>query len=303
MEMVGADRVVNAVALNSVVVHTSRIVGPALAGVVIALVGVAPCFARQRAVVRRDARRAAADGPARAAHAADPAPRATRGQLRLALALRRARRRRCGSRSAMMALVGTLSFNFQVLLPLLARFTWHGTPTTYAVLTAAMGVGSVAGALAAGRARPRRRRACWSARPRALRRRRAAGRRGADAAARSSLALVAARRRVSVTFAAGVNSSLQLAVEPAMRGRVMALYSVVFLGSTPIGAPLVGWLAEVAGPARRPRARRDRRAGDAASAPGSPSHAPTWPVSAPPSPCAAEGRRHASRPARAAASA
>ena len=51
-----------------------------------------------------------------------------------------------------------------------------------------------------------------------------------------------------MTFAAGVNSTLQLAVAPAMRGRVMALYSVVFLGSTPIGAPLVGWLAEVAGP-------------------------------------------------------
>jgi hypothetical protein len=53
---------------------------------------------------------------------------------------------------------------------------------------------------------------------------------------------------VSVTFAAGVNSLLQLEVEPSMRGRVMALYSVVFLGSTPIGAPIVGWLAEVAGP-------------------------------------------------------
>jgi MFS family permease len=52
----------------------------------------------------------------------------------------------------------------------------------------------------------------------------------------------------SVTFAAGVNSSLQLAVEPAMRGRVMALYSVVFLGSTPIGAPIAGWLSEAAGP-------------------------------------------------------
>ena len=51
-----------------------------------------------------------------------------------------------------------------------------------------------------------------------------------------------------MTFAAGVNSALQIAVEPVMRGRVMALYSIVFLGSTPIGAPLVGWLAEVAGP-------------------------------------------------------
>ena len=51
-----------------------------------------------------------------------------------------------------------------------------------------------------------------------------------------------------MTFAAGVNSSMQLAASPDMRGRVMSLYSVVFLGSTPIGAPLVGWLAEVASP-------------------------------------------------------
>ncbi|HEX5899196.1 MAG TPA: MFS transporter [Solirubrobacteraceae bacterium] len=53
---------------------------------------------------------------------------------------------------------------------------------------------------------------------------------------------------MTVTFSAGINSTMQLAVTPAMRGRVMALYSMVFLGSTPIGAPLVGWLAEVAGP-------------------------------------------------------
>ena len=52
----------------------------------------------------------------------------------------------------------------------------------------------------------------------------------------------------SVTFAAGVNSTLQLEVAPDMRGRVMALYSVVFLGSTPIGGPLAGWVAEVADP-------------------------------------------------------
>ena len=73
----------------------------------------------------------------------------------------------------------------------------------------------------------------------------------------------------SVTFAAGVNSTLQLAAEPAMRGRVMALYSVVFLGSTPIGGPIAGWLSEAAGPraglvlagvaALRGRARRRDR--------------------------------------------
>jgi MFS family permease len=64
------------------------------------------------------------------------------------------------------------------------------------------------------------------------------------------LALIAmpALGAATVTFAAGINSKLQLSVEPAMRGRVMALYSVVFLGSTPIGGPLVGWIAEVASP-------------------------------------------------------
>ena len=108
-----------------------------------------------------------------------------------------------------------------------------------------MGVGSVAGALAAG-ARGR-------VGPRLLVGAAAAfGVAELLAAAAPTLPLQIAALvplgAVSVTFAAGVNSSLQLAVEPAMRGRVMALYSVVFLGSTPIGAPLVGWLAEVAGP-------------------------------------------------------
>jgi MFS family permease len=145
----------------------------------------------------------------------------------------------------MMVLAGILSFNFQVLLPLLAAETWHGTAATYATLTASMGVGSVLGALVAG----------------------ARGRVTPDllvgAAALFGVAelLVAVAPSLelqalalvplgaaSVTFAAGVNSSLQLAAEPSLRGRVMSLYSVVFLGSTPIGAPLVGWLAEVAGP-------------------------------------------------------
>jgi MFS family permease len=145
----------------------------------------------------------------------------------------------------MMVVVGTVSFNFQVLLPLLASQTWHGTAATYATLTAAMGVGSVLGALAAG--------ARGEATPGILVL--ASALFGAAellvALAPSfelqALALVPLGA-ASVTFAAGVNSSLQLAAAPAMRGRVMALYSIVFLGSTPIGAPLVGWLAEVAGP-------------------------------------------------------
>ena len=145
----------------------------------------------------------------------------------------------------MMAVVGTLSFNFQVILPLLAKFTWHGTAAAYAALTAAMGVGSVCGALTAG-ARGR-------VSPRLLTV--AAGGFGtamllaamAPTFALQALLLVPVGA-LSVTFAAGINSALQLTVTPEMRGRVMALYSVVFIGSTPIGGPVTGWLAGAAGP-------------------------------------------------------
>jgi MFS family permease len=241
-EMVGFDLVVNAVSLNSVIVHTARIVGPALAGVTIALTGVGTCFAVNAlsfaamfvALRRMD--------PA-ALHRGAPAPRA-RGQVRDAVreVLGRPELR---IPLAMMVVVATLSFNFQVLLPLFASFTWHGTAATYALLTSAMAVGSVLGALASG----------------------ARGRTGPELLAGSAalfgvaqllaalaptlawqVAALVPLGTASVTFAAGVNSSLQLAAGPALRGRVMALYSVVFLGSTPIGAPLVGWLAGAAGP-------------------------------------------------------
>jgi len=241
-EMVGTDRVVNAVSLNSVIVHTARIAGPALAALVIATAGVGPCFAINAAsfvamlvaLRRMDPR------------ALEPAPVATRepGQLRAAvryvLATPELR-----TPLAMMAVIGTLSFNFQVLLPLLARFTWDGTASAYAALTCAMGVGSVCGALVAG-ARGKVGVGLLSGAAVAF------GTATLAAAAAPSLGLqllvLAPLGAASVTFAAGVNSTMQLAADPAMRGRVMALYSVVFLGSTPIGAPLVGWLAEAAGP-------------------------------------------------------
>jgi MFS family permease len=241
-EIVGADRVVNAVALNSVIVHSSRIAGPAAAGALIALLGVSACFAVNAAtfIVMFVALRLM--DPAQL-HRSERAARA-RGQLRSALAYVR------GTPElrvplGMMVLVGTLSFNFQVLLPLLASDTWHGTASTYALLTAVMGVGSVLGALAAGaRGRVSHELLVGSA----------ALFGGAELLAAiapsltwQALALIPLGM-ASVTFAAGVNSSLQLASEPTMRGRVMALYAIVFLGSTAIGAPLVGWLAQVAGP-------------------------------------------------------
>jgi MFS family permease len=241
-ELVGADRVVNAVSLNSVVVHTARIAGPAAAGAIIAAFGVGPCFLIN--TISFAAMLVALRGMNPAA--LEPAHHAGRepGQLRSALAYVRATPELLIP-LAMMTVIGTFSYNFQVLLPLLARFTWHGNAATYAALTVAMGVGSVSGALVSG-ARSR-------VTPRLL-----VGAAIAFGVIELAVAaapvlplqvlLLVALGTVSVTFAASVNSSLQLAVEPALRGRVMALYSVVFLGSTPIGAPLVGWLAEIQGP-------------------------------------------------------
>jgi MFS family permease len=242
VEMVGADRVVNAVSLNSVVVHTSRIIGPAAAGGVIAVLGVAPCF-----LVNAFSFLAMFVALRRMDPSALSAPRPVArvgGELRSALRYV-ARTPELKIPLVMMAVVGTVSFNFQVLLPLLASFTWHGTAATYALLTAAMGIGSVMGALASSaRGRVTSRLLVGSAF--------AFGAAELLVASAPSLPLqilaLVPLGAASVTFAAGINSSLQIAVEPAMRGRVMALYSVVFLGSTPIGAPLVGWLAESAGP-------------------------------------------------------
>lgn len=242
IEMVGPDRVVNAVSLNSVIVHCARMVGPAIAGVLIATVGVEPCFlinavsflAMLVALRRMDAATLATP---------EPAPRRPRA-LREGLAYV-ARTPALAVPLAMMALVGTLGFNFQVLLPLLAKFTFEGGPATYAALVSAMAVGSLAGALTTG-ARGRVSTGLLV---------------GASAAFGLATVLVALAPTLamavialaltgaaSVTFAAGVNSTLQLEVAPHMRGRVMALYSVVFLGSTPIGGPLAGWVAEVADP-------------------------------------------------------
>jgi MFS family permease len=242
IEMVGPDRVVNAVSLNSVIVQSARIVGPAIAGLLIAAFGVGLCFGVNALsfVAMIVALWGMDPAQLRAAPAGGREPGAIRAGLRyvrrtpaLAVPL------------ALMALVGTFGFNFQVVLPLLARFSFDGGAGAYAVLVSAMGVGSVAGALivgARGRTGPRLIAAA------AL----AFGASALLAAAMPSLAfevpMLALLGAAAVTFAASINSTLQLAVEPAMRGRVMALYSVVFLGSTPIGGPLTGWLSEAYDP-------------------------------------------------------
>jgi MFS family permease len=242
IEMVGPERLVNAVSLNSVLIHSARLFGPALAALTIAVAGVGPCFALNAltfvvmiwALWRMDPGELSAPPPAvRERGAVRAGLRYVRRTPALAVPL------------ALMALVGTFGLNFQVVLPLLARFSFGGGASAYAALVAAMGVGSVVGALLTGaHGRTDARLIAGSAL--------GFGLLALLAALMPSIALeipvLALLGGAAVTFAAAINSSLQLAVEPAMRGRVMALYSIVFLGSTPLGGPLAGWLSQAYDP-------------------------------------------------------
>ena len=242
IEIVGSGRVVNAVSLNSVIVHSARMIGPAIAGVLIATAGVEPCFALNAATfaVMIAALARMDEDDLRPAPRVPREPGAVRAALRYVL-----RTPELAVPLGLMALVGTLGLNFQVILPLLARFTFDGDATVYALLVSAMAAGSVIGALVSGaRARTGPEVLTGSAL--------AFGLLALVAAAAPSVAVavpvLAGLGAASVTFGAAVNSWLQLEVAGQMRGRVMALYSVVFLGSTPIGGPIAGWLSEAYDP-------------------------------------------------------
>ena len=242
IEMVGADRVVNAVNLNSVIVHASRIAGPAVAGAVISVWGVGPCFLLNVATFAAMIVALRAMDPGEL-DAAPVVPR-EKGALRAALRYVRATPS-LRVPLLMMALVGTLSFNFLVILPLLARFSFDKPASGYAAMMIAMGIGSVLGALVAGaRGRVSNRLLVVSSAAFGVLILLLAIAPTIEVATAVLVPLGAA----SVTFAAGVNSALQLAVSAEMRGRVMALYSMVFIGSAPIGGPLSGWLSETWSP-------------------------------------------------------
>jgi MFS family permease len=244
-EMVGPGQVANAVALNSALFNSARVIGPALAGAAILAFGLAPAFlvnaasylATMSALVAMDPGRLHRQAPARRA------PGQVRDGLRYIWRTPVLR-----STLLLVTVVGTLGLNFNVVLPVLARFEFHAGPGTYGLMISVMAAGSIVGALiAAGRQRPTRALLVG-----------AAGAFGlcslAAAAAPTlawELAVLVGVGAATITFLSTANTTLQLNSDPAMRGRVMALYGVLFLGSTPLGGALSGWLAEVAG-ARSP---------------------------------------------------
>ncbi len=145
----------------------------------------------------------------------------------------------------MMAIVGTLAFNFSVTIPLLVTRTLHGSDGTFTVLFSILSLGSLVGAL-------------WTAR-----RDEVTSRQLVAASAGFGLSLVALAAApnlalafvaavlvgvASITFMTSSTAIVQVLAAPEYRGRVLAIQSMVFLGSTPIGGPIVGWLADVGGP-------------------------------------------------------
>jgi MFS family permease len=243
IEMVGGNDVANAVGLNSAVFNGARIAGPALAGLMIGgLHAIWPCFALNAVSFLAVIGGLYAMRPAEL-HTATRVAKA-KGQIREGLRyvwtdpVRR-------STILLVAVIGTFGLNFTVFLPLMAHFAFHKGATLFGLLTSALAVGSLVGALVtAGRGKPT---------PTLL-----AGSGVvfgffmlcAAIAPSTGWELVALPLTgVGVmTFMATANSTLQLGSSSEMRGRVMALYALVFLGTTPLGGPLVSRIAEAYGP-------------------------------------------------------
>lgn len=240
-ELVGPDNIRNAVTLYSTLINLARIIGPAIAGVLIATFGLAPCF------IINGISYGAVVIMLGMMHTDEllVTPPATRSKGQLQEGFKYvASTPVLGSTLLMMAIIGTLTYEFQVSLPLIAQFTFHGDASSYAFLTASMGVGAAIGGIFF------------------------ASRKGVvpfklvNAALLFGLSVLGAACMpslhlsglllvlvgiCSINFSSLGNSVLQLGSSPQMRGRVMAFWSMAFLGSTTIGGPIVGWFAEAAG--------------------------------------------------------
>jgi MFS family permease len=242
LELVGPEHLRNAVSLNSVLVNVARTIGPAVAGILIATVGDGVCFlVNASSFVAVVASLTTMDRSALSP--SDPTPRA-RGQLREGLRYVRSTPE-LAVPLVMMGIAGCLTYEFQVSLPVMADRGLNVGATGFGFMTAAMGVGAVAGGLlvaARGKTglRPLVVAAGGFAVAMAL----------ATAAPSLALELVALSLAgaASISFMSTGNSTLQLNAAPTMRGRVMSLWFVAFQGSTPIGGPVVGATMAVAGP-------------------------------------------------------
>ena len=242
IEMVGADDLPNAVGLNSASFNLGRVIGPALAGLLIEVFDTGPVFLLNAmsylAVIFALTRMRIAD--------LAPAPRAGRGPGQILEGIRYVRNRPdLMTVMVVVFFVGTFGLNFQLTTALMATEVFDKGAGQFGLLGSIMAIGSLSGALlAASRGRPRLRLLLFAAL--------AFGAVEVLAGLMPTYPLFALMLipvgLTALTFITAANSIMQLGVDPVMRGRVMALYMAVFFGGTPIGAPLVGAVAEMFGP-------------------------------------------------------
>ncbi|MET8825906.1 MFS transporter [Streptomyces sp. NPDC004610] len=240
-EMVGPDQLQNAVSLNSANFQSARMIGPAVAGVLITGVGTGYAF-----LFNGLSFLAPLTGlllmRARELHTVERAPRG-KGQLREGLRYVAGRPELVWP-IVLVGFIGTFAFNFPVYLSAFADDVFHGGAGAYSLFNTLMAVGSVTGALLAARR--------GTARLRVL---------SAAALLFGTLEIVAAATPQLWMFAlmmipiglfgmtvnVTANTNIQMSTDPAMRGRVLALYMMVFLGGAPVGAPIVGWITDTYG--------------------------------------------------------
>ena len=237
-EMVGPAGLANAIALNSAIFNLARITGPAVAGLVITLVGTPAAFCVNAASFGAVLAGLKLMRPAEL-HPMERAPRA-RGQLREALAYVQARPS-LWLTLALVFFVATFGMNFQVTTALMSRGVFHTGAGAFGLASTVFAVGALGGALlSARRARPGMRLLLTTAL--------VFGAlevvTGLMPAFWSFLILLVPTGLALLTFTTTANSTIQLSTTPAVRGRVMGLYMLVFLGGAPLGSPLTGWVAE-----------------------------------------------------------
>ncbi len=242
-DLVGPADLPNAVSLNSATFNSARIVGPAIAGVAISGVGTSWVFLANAfsyvAVIAGLARMRPAE--------MWPSPRQQRakGQMREGIDYVR-ERPQLYVPVLLVFMIGTFGLNFQITLALVAKQVFHTDAGSFGLLTSAFALGSLIGALQSARRKglPRTRTMLVAAAAFGLLE-------VADGLAPTflSLGLLLIPTGMAVlTFTTTANALVQLSAAPEVRGRVMSIYVLVFLGGTPLGAPLIGVLASVLGP-------------------------------------------------------
>ncbi|HEY9473779.1 MAG TPA: MFS transporter [Mycobacteriales bacterium] len=239
VEMVGRDELTNAVSLNSATFNSARIIGPAVAGLMINWVGTGPVFFVNAASVAAVLVGLVMMRPAEL-YRAPVVPRA-RGQLREGLHYVRSRADLVVP-MVLVFIVGTFGLNFQITLALMTKQVFGLGAGAYGLLSTSLAVGSLTGALMSTRRkhRPRLRMLILAATAFGLLETLA----GLMPTYASLALMLVPAGAAALTFTIAANSTVQMGAEPTMRGRVMALYLLCFLGGTPVGAPLIGTLAE-----------------------------------------------------------